>query len=238
MKRSLCAMVLMLCAASLWAAPEGLFEAGGMEFGGEMSAFYAPQYYIFDSEDREANRGDYFFLLNGSGSIGFFPVDRLSLQLMPGVLYTRDVDDNGDDVSQYVMYLLEVGTDYYMAGSYPWVFSTGLDLGFGISPGLDGKYNGEDDPDDSLRLLYTVEPKVSGYYFVSDRIAPYFSISSIFVNSRRIRDYDGSSYTGSNDFMKTWRLTMQFKIGMKYFFPAGARQMDKGNLLSEFPMVD
>jgi hypothetical protein len=231
-------MVLLLCVASLLAAPEGLFEAGGLEFGGEMSAYYTPDYYIFDSEDRDANRGNYFFMLNGTGSFGYFPIDRLSLQLMPGIFYTRSVDDKGDDVDQYVMYLLEVGTDYYMTGSYPWVFSGGLDLGLGVSPGLDGKYNGEDDPDESLELLYVVEPKISGYYFVSERIAPYISISSFFINSRRIRGYDGSSYTESRDFMESWRLNMQFKIGMKYFFPAGARQLDKKNILGEFPMGD
>ncbi|MFW6361896.1 MAG: hypothetical protein ACOC2R_09110, partial [Spirochaetota bacterium] len=134
------------------------------------------------------------------------------------------------------MYLLEVGTDYYMAGSYPWVFSGGLDLGFGISPGLDGKRDGEDRPNDSLSLIYTAEPKIAGYYFVSDRIAPYLSISSIFTNNRRIRASDGSSYSESRDFMKSWYLTMQFKIGMKYFFPTGARMLDNENLLSKLPM--
>jgi hypothetical protein len=233
MKKGMCAVVLMFCISSLWASPEEIFEAGSFEFGGELNLTYMPNYYITDSEDREANGGEYDFMVIGSGTVGFFPVDRLSIQLMPGLLYYREVYDNGDDVYHFIQYLLELGTDYYFTGAFPWVFSPGVDAGIGLMLGLDGKNNGETEPDESLDVVYTLEPKLSIHYFVSDRVAPYISIAPVFQNYREIKSSDGSPYDNTRDFMKNWRMQLRMKIGVKYFLPHGARFFDKKNLFAE-----
>ncbi|MGC9313925.1 MAG: hypothetical protein ACP5IA_14660, partial [Sediminispirochaetaceae bacterium] len=188
MKKIVLMMVLLTCAAGLWAQSEDVFEAGNMEFGGELHMTWMPDYFITDADDREAHKGEYNFLLDATGNVGLFLIDRLSLQFMPGILYTRSVSDNGDRVRNSLMLTLLGGVDYYFRTSSPWSFSIGLDTGIMIIPGLDGKDLGADDPDDSLELMCLFNPNAAAYYFTSDRLAPYVSIAMDFFNYLRVKE--------------------------------------------------
>jgi len=225
MKKIVLLMVVLSCAAGLWAQSEDVFEAGNMEFGGEMHMTWMPTYYITDADDREANKGEYDFLLDATGNIGLFLIDKLSFQVMPGIIYSHSVSDNGDRVRNSMMLTLLGGVDYYFRTSSPWTFSVGLDTGIMIIPGIDGKDLGVDDPDDSLELMYLFNPNATAYYFTSDRLAPYVSIAADFWNYFRVKETSGDSYdyTDGRTFMQRWEMQFKISIGFKYFLPTGFR---------------
>lgn len=118
-----------------------------------------------------------------------------------------------------------IGFDYYFTGASPWVFSAGLDTGFVIIPGIDGLSGGADDPDDSMALLFELSPNVSAYYFISDRMAPYFSVCSDFYNYKLVKNSAGDSYEYpvGKSFMNYWKMQLKVTLGFKYFLPTGFR---------------
>jgi len=228
MKKIVLTVAVLFCAAMLWAQPADIFDAGNMEFGGELHLTWAPSAYITDADSREANEGEYNMFLDATGSIGLFVMDKLSLQFMPGLFYWRKSDDNGDDINNILDLSLGIGCDYYFTGSSPMVFSAGLDTGLTIVPGVDGKNNGADNPDDSLALIFSIKPNATAYYFVSERLAPYVSLNTEFYNYNIIKNNDGSSYDydPGKGFMDYWKMQLNVTIGFKYFLPTGFRFLD------------
>jgi hypothetical protein len=116
------------------------------------------------------------FMMDGTGSIGWFLSDSFSLQLMPGLFYTRNVSDNGDSVNNGLWLSMGAGFDYYFYSASPAVFSLGLDGAVTFMPGIDGKYLGADKPNDSMAVEFSLTPNIASYYFITDRVAPYVSI--------------------------------------------------------------
>jgi hypothetical protein len=225
MKKTLMAALLLLCTALIWAAPADNFESGGLEFGGELHISFFPAGYITDADSREANEGQYDLFVDATASIGWFPLDRFSLQLMPGVFYRHNVDNNGDDVAKTLNLSLGAGCDYYLTAGSSLAFSAGLDLGATIIPGIYGTSGGTEAPDDSMAVLFTVSPNLAAYYFISERVAPYISLCPELYNRVQIKNIDGSDYEYPPDkgFMSYWQLMLKVNVGIKFFLPSGSR---------------
>jgi hypothetical protein len=211
-----------------WAQPIGnVLDAGGLEFGGELHISYLPLLFISDGESREQWNGDHILIVDGSAGVGFFPADRFSLQFKPGILFLRNQWNNGDRVDNILMIDLALGADYYLRSKSNLFFSIGGDLSLGISPGVDGKEDGDTAVDDSFALTFGVNPRINAYYMVSDRVAPFLSVSTKFRNRREMTSYDGSPYEYEKGFMNYWQMLLHVNVGVKYFLPQGARQMER-----------
>jgi len=218
-------MVVLSCAAGLWAQSEDVFEAGNMEFGGEFHLTWIPGYRITDADDRDLNEGEYDLFLDATGNIGLFLKDRLSLQFLPGIFFWRSVDDNKDEIRNRLNVSLGIGADYYFTGGSPWVFSAGLDTNLVFIPGIDGKDSGSPESIDSFVMLFEFSPNVTAYYFISERMAPFFNLCTDFYNIKQIKTTSGDSweYPSGKGFMNYWEMQLKITLGFKYFLPTGFR---------------
>lgn len=228
MKKTLIMVLMLGLAMSMQVTAQDIFEAGGTEIGGEFHLTYLPDGYITDSESREANEGEYYLVLDGTFSLGRFLFDGFSLQFMPGIFMMHRVSDHGDYTYSDLYLTLAGGCDYYFGDGAPMAFSVGLDAGVDIIPGIDGKNGGAEDPDDSMALQFNVIPNAAAYFFLSERVATYFSLCPEFFNYKQIKNDIGDSieYADGKGFMDYWRLMLHVNIGMKYFLPAGSRFLD------------
>jgi len=138
MKQTVFFIIVLLIVeyGSLLAGPSTNFEKGSWEFSGNMALTFQPGYAIFDSEDRKANKGEHLLLLDITRSIGLFPADNYSLQLLPSLFFYHNVTANGDDSSNLLEIGIEVGNEYYFNFGSIVAVALGLDLGMGFVPGL------------------------------------------------------------------------------------------------------
>ena len=219
--------LLLFCAAWSWTDAADNFQAGGMEFGGELHIDYMPDAYISDKDSRDAEDGDYTLQVDGTATIGFFLIDRFSLQVLPGFFYWRERfgESGGDDIDNGLWISLGAGCDYYLLARSSLAFSLGLDFLITLVPGIDGKSGGVDDPDDSLAFIFHVEPNFTVYYFLTEHLAPYVSLCPAFFNYMPVKNPDGSDwdYPVDKGFFDYWQLDLEFHAGIKYFLPARSR---------------
>ena len=77
----------------------------------------------------------------------------------------------------------------------------------------------------SLSLLFSIEPSIGVYYFISEHLAPYANCGVKFMYTRNVTHTDGTSYVYTSDYSLFDDLLMkvEFSIGLKYFLPPGER---------------
>ena len=91
MAKKLFLVAVMVAAAGIaFAGPADNFKAGGMEFGGNMMYTYYPESAIFSSNTTKQEKGKYFQALDIEADVGYFPIDNLSLCLLPSVYWSSD----------------------------------------------------------------------------------------------------------------------------------------------------
>lgn len=233
MKKSICVLTLLLAGGIVagFAAPEDNFRAGGMEFGGELSITYQPSYAIFNAEEKELDAGEYSLFVEGSVAIGWFLIDRLSLDLIPSLwMYKRrSFDMMGEDKSTDLWLGMDVGANYYLLPLRSLALSLGLNAGFLIEPGIDYISNDAKVTDDSLALWFSLEPNVACYWFLGERLAPYLLLAPELNYRRRIKLSSGDKYTYADNYsiFDDVYLQMRFKVGLKYFLPEASRFQGK-----------
>jgi len=231
MKRTVLAAAALLLACTWlgFAEPADNFQAGGLEFGGELSVIYQPSYGIFNSEEREQDSGEYYLYVDGTANIGIFLVDRLSVNLMPSVMvYKRKYYSDGKERKYTDLALgLAAGCNYYFLPMNSLALSVGLNAGVTVMPGIDGIYDDLDNPDDSLALFFNLEPNVACYYFVSEHLAPYLVVAPELNVYRQIKNSAGDKVDPADTFLEDIYLQMRVKLGVKYFLPEGGRFQGK-----------
>jgi len=229
MKKNICVLALLLVGGIVagFAAPADNFQAGGMEIGGDLNITYSPSYGIFNSEERELDGGEYNIYVEGSANIGWFVVDRLSLNLVPSVwMRQRRYYNSGQENKYTYLYLgLAAGVNYYLLPLKSLALSLGLNAGVMVIPGIDGIDNDLPESNDSLALQFALEPNLTCYWFAGEHLAPYLVLAPELNYLRGIRYTSGDKVTYSDDysFLDDVYLQMRFKIGLKYFMPEGGR---------------
>jgi hypothetical protein len=229
MKKFGLVLVLSVAAAGLaLAAPADNFKAGGLEFGGNFMYSYNPEYPVFSSNTTAQQRGGSYQDIDAALDIGFFPVKNLSIGLMPSMFYFRYDYLNGS-LSSYMYQSLQIsldaGVSYYVPMGSKLFLSLVGKLGLGINPGLNYVNAGTTITDKSLALVYSFEPDIGLYYFLSDHLAPFIQAGCKFMDYRTITNNDGSSYQypSSYQFFDGVWIRASVTIGLKYFLPVGGR---------------
>jgi hypothetical protein len=225
------AVLLLACTWLGFAEPADNFQAGGLEFGGELSVIYQPDYGIFNADEKDLDSGEYYLYMDGSANIGIFLVDRLSVNLMPSVMmikrkYYNDLDGKENKYTNLFLGLA-AGCNYYLVPASSLALSVGLNAGVTVMPGIDGIDDDLDDPDDSLALFLNLEPNVACYYFVSEHLAPYLVVAPELNVYRQIKNSAGDKYDPPDTFLEDIYLQLRVKLGVKYFLPEGGRFQGK-----------
>jgi len=229
MKNIICVLALLLAGGIMagFAAPADNFQAGGMEFGGDVNITYWPSYGIFNSEEREQDGGEYELYVEGNANIGWFAVDRLSLNLVPSVwMRQRRYYNSGKENKYTYLYLgLAAGANYYLLPLKSLALSLGLNARVMVIPGIDRISDDLQESNDSLAMLFALEPNLACYWFVGEHLAPYLVLAPELNYLRGIRYTSGDKVTYADDysFLDDVYLQMRFKIGLKYFLPEGGR---------------
>lgn len=229
MRKVLVLAILVLAAApvAVVAQDADLFDAGSWEFGGSFMYTYMPSQPIFSDQVSELDKKDGYHFLEINGRVGIFPVDRLSINISPAftLLYRENSEPTGDDKSTTALIDIGAGAMYYIPLGGPSVMSVGAGFSVGFMPGIDGLSDGLDDPDDSFAMSFSLEPLVSYYLFVSDRLAPYAELGFRLGYIWEILNQDGSDVAYPSDYSIFDDVTgrVRLTIGLKYFLLPGSR---------------
>jgi hypothetical protein len=220
---------LVVCAALGLAEVADNFQAGGLEFGGELLFEWIPSYDIFDAVEREANKGEYQLFAEGGASVGWFLIDRLSLGAELATVYNRGRDyDPARDIEQELSLGLFLGGEYYLPFLRRFAASFGLDFGAYYVIDLKDTIDDIKQENSWSGLMWLVEPSAAGYFFLSDRLAPFVRLAPQFYYWRQLRSggtkYD---YPDGYEFIKDVALNFRTTVGLKYFLPAELRHRSK-----------
>lgn len=227
MKKLIIVCLSLVAAGLLFAAPADNFAAGGWEFGGNAMYALQTQYAPFSGKTTSQDREGYMQFLDVEANAGFFPADKLSLNISPSVYWMQSHSDN-DNYDNTLSLALDVGCTYYIPLGGSLVLSAGGKLGFGVLPGIDGKDSGATETDKSLEMLFALEPNANLYFFVSDHLAPFVQVGYRMTYNRMIKTSSGAdySYPSNNEFFDNVYAQFRFTIGLKFFVPTGGRFND------------
>lgn len=224
-------ILFLLAASALGAQPVERFQKGGWEFGGHLLFDYLRSAPISEESD-----GDGIVEIDVEGAVGFFPVNNLAVTLYPQLMYVKQVMSGGDDVSKNLGIGLKVGGAWYFPLGDQAAVSVGLRGGLMVIPGLDDVDTGAPDPDDSLNLTWTLQPLVSAYLFLGERLAPYLQTGPQFLYTRGVKDASGDAvvYPSGYNFLDETYLLWRTEVGIKYFFPRPDSKTLYGKMLDGF----
>ncbi|TFG82017.1 MAG: hypothetical protein E4H20_08575 [Spirochaetales bacterium] len=223
----LAVLALLVFTTSGFAQTPDFLSTGAWEFGGSLIFVHRPDAPVFASDVSDDDRGSYDQTLDLSVTIGKFLSDRLSLSLRPSFFWYKSLNLNAslENLDQSCIIGLGLEPSYYISFSPTFLMSLGAELGIGMQPGLMGLSNGDDDPNESLSVNFWLEPKVAGYYMVSERMAGFAQLGFKLIYTRFIKNSDGSSYSYSSDYSMFDDVLgrLNVTLGLKYFLPQGGR---------------
>ena len=214
-------ILFLLAASALGAQPVERFQKGGWEFGGHLLFDYLRSAPISEESD-----GDGIVEIDVEGAVGFFPVNNLAVTLYPQLMYVKQVMSGGDDVSKNLGIGLKVGGAWYFPLGDQAAVSVGLRGGLMVIPGLDDVDTGAPDPDDSLNLTWTLQPLVSAYLFLGERLAPYLQTGPQFLYTRGVKDASGDAvvYPSGYNFLDEILPAVAHRSGHQVLLPPPGQQ--------------
>lgn len=227
-KISLAALALLVLASSVFSQSIDFIKAGGWEYSGSFMFVHRPNYPLFASGVPEEDRGDFLQTVDLAANIGKFLADGFSLSLRPSLFYykSRTLNSSLEKSTQKTL-ILGLGSEaaFYRSLGANFLLSLGGELGLGIQPGLKELSDDVEDPDKGFSMNFWLEPKVRGYYLLSEGFAPFAELGWKIMYNWRIKDSDGSSHTYPADysFFDDVFSRFTFTLGLKYFLPQGGR---------------
>jgi hypothetical protein len=202
------------------------FNKGRAELGADLFFSLRNNNPMFSSSTTEAEKGEYFMTVDGGATIGAFVGQGCALSISPSVYYMKNRSNTSpEDYYQRIEIGLGLGGAYYLVLGQRAAMSIGAELGFDVVPGLDGMNSGAADPDDSLALNFSLEPKVALFLFTGPHVAPYIEGGYKLMYQRGIKSSSGADvvYASGYSMLDDLYTRINVAIGLKYFFPVGAR---------------
>ncbi len=224
--KAILALSLLVAGAAAFAQADDALAAGSWEFGGSLKFSHFPMYPVLAGDLTKSETGDNDFVCEVTASIGKFLADGFSLAIRPEVLYYSRHRLNSSlqkSKSRYLMVEVGVEPSWYLPLGSSWLLGLGAEVGMGFVPGLPGMEDNIEESDKSFYVLFSLEPKVRGYFLATESLAPYAEMGYRLWVQRRILDTNGDPYNSSTSIIDDTQGRFAFTLGIKFFLPHGAR---------------